>query len=75
MNIRRGLVRLLAVIWSIGDIWGLLFVTFAVFSDASAKSVLLLIGGCVSLGSYIFWRISIWVVDGFFDGRDIEKSS
>lgn len=74
MNIRRGLVRLLAVIWSIGGIWGLLFVTFAVFSDAAAKSVLLLIGGCVSLGSYNFWRISIWVVDGFFDGRDIEKS-
>jgi drug/metabolite transporter (DMT)-like permease len=74
MNIRRGLVRLLAVIWSICGVSGLLIVTFAGFSDASGKPVLLLFGGCVSLGSYIFWRVSIWVVDGFFDGKEIDKS-
>lgn len=73
MNIRLGLTRLVTILWGGLALIGLLFIGTAVFKDVSGSMELAAIGTGVLVASYVFWRLSIWVLNGFFDNTGSKK--
>lgn len=72
MNVRLGISRVLTVVWGVIGLFGVAGIVIGV-SDlvtGHGKSDPFLIGGGIILSSYVGWRVSIWILNGFFSRDD-----
>lgn len=69
MNIELGLKRVSLAFWGFVGIWGPVMMIGALFSSASDRAELFWIGAALSAGCYAAYRVTNWIVSGFFAPR------
>lgn len=74
MNIHLGMTRLLAVIWGLAGLAGVVFLGEVLFTAINRgrldNDIFLSVG--ILVATYAGWRVSLWVLNGFFSGEKIQ---
>lgn len=65
MNVRLGISRIFAVFWGLVGLWGIAAIVISI-TEGAFDPVVSGIGISVVLFSYVGWKVSIWVLNGFF---------